>query len=91
MLECACIGVPGKNSGGPIKLSVVRKSPALPVEQLMAFCKTQITAYKKPEFSEFRDDLPKTNVGKILRRELCAEKKETSALTQFASVTARIS
>jgi long-chain acyl-CoA synthetase len=48
----------------------VRRDPALTKEQLMEFCKEQLTAYKKPKYIEFRDDLPKTNVGKILRREL---------------------
>ena len=75
VLECACIGVPDQHSGEAIKLFVVRRNPALTAEQLMDFCKTQFTAYKKPKFIEFRDELPKTNVGKILRRELRDEKK----------------
>ena len=75
VLECACIGVADQNSGEAIKLFVVKKDPALTSEQLMEFCKTQFTAYKKPKFIEFRDELPKTNVGKILRRELRDEKK----------------
>ena len=75
VLECACIGVPDNNSGEAVKLFVVRKDPALTSEQLMDFCKEQFTAYKKPKYIEFRDDLPKTNVGKILRRELRDEKK----------------
>jgi long-chain acyl-CoA synthetase len=75
VLECACIGVPDKNSGEAVKLFVVRKDPNLTVEVLMEFCKEQMTAYKKPKYIEFRDDLPKTNVGKILRRELRDEKK----------------
>ena len=73
--ECACIGVPDANSGEAVKLFVVRKDPALTVEQLMDYCKQQFTAYKKPKYIEFRNDLPKTNVGKILRRELRDEKK----------------
>jgi long-chain acyl-CoA synthetase len=75
VLECACIGVADANSGEAIKLFVVRRNPSLTSEQLMDFCKEQFTAYKKPKFIEFRDDLPKTNVGKILRRELRDEKK----------------
>ncbi len=70
VLECACIGVPDANSGEAVKLFVVRKDPALTKEELMDYCKEQLTAYKKPKYIEFRDDLPKTNVGKILRREL---------------------
>jgi long-chain acyl-CoA synthetase len=75
VLECACIGVPDENAGEAVKLFVVRKDPTLTVEQLMAFCKEQLTGYKRPKFIEFRDDLPKSNVGKILRRELRDEKK----------------
>jgi long-chain acyl-CoA synthetase len=54
---------------------VVKKDQNLTVEQLMDYCKEQLTAYKKPKYIEFRTDLPKTNVGKILRRELRDEKK----------------
>ncbi|HTD06761.1 long-chain fatty acid--CoA ligase [Undibacterium sp.] len=75
VLECACIGVPDANSGEAVKLFVVRKDPSLTVEELMAYCKEQFTAYKKPKYIEFRLELPKTNVGKILRRELRDEKK----------------
>ncbi len=75
VLECACIGVPDAHSGEAVKLFVVRRDPALTVEQLMDYCKEQFTAYKKPKYIEFRADLPKTNVGKILRRELRDEKK----------------
>ncbi len=70
VLECACVGVPDAVSGEAVKLFVVRKDPALTAEQLMDYCREQFTAYKKPKFIEFRTDLPKTNVGKILRREL---------------------
>jgi long-chain acyl-CoA synthetase len=70
VLECACIGVPDAQSGEAVKLFVVRRDPDLTREQLMDYCKEQLTAYKKPKYIEFRDDLPKTNVGKILRREL---------------------
>jgi long-chain acyl-CoA synthetase len=75
VLECACIGVPDEHSGEAVKLFVVRKDPTLTAEQLMDYCKQQFTAYKKPKFIEFRTELPKTNVGKILRRELRDEKK----------------
>ncbi|MFT5534479.1 MAG: long-chain acyl-CoA synthetase [Burkholderiaceae bacterium] len=75
VLECACVGVPDEHSGEAVKLYVVRKDPTLTVEQLMEYCKENFTAYKKPKYIEFRTDLPKTNVGKILRRELRDEKK----------------
>ncbi|GAB2846870.1 long-chain fatty acid--CoA ligase [Pseudoduganella ginsengisoli] len=74
VLEVACIGVPDKNSGEAVKLFVVRKDPNLTAEALQEFCKHELTAYKKPKYIEFRDELPKTNVGKILRRELRDEK-----------------
>lgn len=70
VLECACVGVPDQSAGEAIKLFVVRRDPSLTAEQLMGFCKTQLTGYKKPKHIVFRDELPKTNVGKILRREL---------------------
>lgn len=76
VLECACVGVPDDNSGEAVKLYVVKKDPNLTVAQLMDFCKEQFTGYKKPKYIEFRDDLPKSNVGKILRRELRDEKKK---------------
>ncbi|MFT5589483.1 MAG: long-chain acyl-CoA synthetase [Bradyrhizobium sp.] len=75
VLESACVGVPDEHSGEAVKLYVVRKDPTLTVEQLMEYCKENFTAYKKPKYIEFRTDLPKTNVGKILRRELRDEKK----------------
>jgi len=70
VLECAAVGVPDKNSGEAVKLFVVKKDPNLTEAQLMDFCKEQLTGYKKPKVIVFRADLPKTNVGKILRREL---------------------
>jgi long-chain acyl-CoA synthetase len=75
VLECACIGVPDAHSGEAVKLFVVRKDPTLSAEELMNYCKEQFTGYKKPKYIEFRDELPKTNVGKILRRQLRDEKK----------------
>jgi long-chain acyl-CoA synthetase len=70
VLECAAIGVPDKNSGEAVRLYVVRKDPALTVEALQAFTAERLTGYKRPKQIEFRDELPKTNVGKILRRVL---------------------
>ncbi|VWC81018.1 long-chain-fatty-acid--CoA ligase [Burkholderia contaminans] len=70
VFEVAAIGVPDEHSGEAVKLFVVRKDPALTFEDLMAFCKGQLTGYKRPKSIEFRDSLPKSNVGKILRREL---------------------
>jgi long-chain acyl-CoA synthetase len=70
VLECAVIGVPDEHSGEAVKVFVVRRDPDLTAQQLMAYCKEQFTGYKKPKHIEFRDELPKTNVGKILRRVL---------------------
>ncbi|MGF6275168.1 long-chain acyl-CoA synthetase [Massilia sp. UYP11] len=75
VLEVACVGVPDQNSGEAVKLYVVKKDADLTTEQLKEFCKDQLTGYKRPKFIEFRESLPKTNVGKILRRELRDEKK----------------
>jgi long-chain acyl-CoA synthetase len=75
VLEVACVGVPDQNSGEAVKLYVVRKDADLTTEQIKEFCKEQLTGYKRPKFIEFRETLPKTNVGKILRRELRDEKK----------------
>ena len=70
VLECAAVGVPDAKSGEAVKLFVVKSDPALAEEDLATYCAQQMTAYKRPKFIEFRDELPKTNVGKILRREL---------------------
>jgi long-chain acyl-CoA synthetase len=70
VVECAAVGVPDEKSGEAVKVFIVRKDPNLTVEQVMEFCKENFTGYKKPKYVEFRDELPKTNVGKILRREL---------------------
>ncbi len=75
VLECACVDVPDKNSGEAVKIFIVRKDPNLTEAQVQEYCKEQLTGYKKPKYIEFRTDLPKTNVGKILRRELRDEKK----------------
>ncbi|MBB3220232.1 long-chain fatty acid--CoA ligase [Pseudoduganella umbonata] len=82
VLEVACIGVPDAHSGEAVKLYVVRKDPTLTVDALMAYCKENLTGYKKPKYIEFRDELPKTNVGKILRRVL---RDEVTAGTQEAA------
>jgi long-chain acyl-CoA synthetase len=70
VLECAAIGVPSERSGEAVKLFVVKKDKHLTVHSLMRHCREQLTGYKIPKLVEFRDELPKTNVGKILRREL---------------------
>ena len=70
VLECAAIGVPDQYSGEAVKLIVVKKDPALTAEQVQEYCKEQLTGYKRPKYVEFRTELPKTPVGKILRREL---------------------
>lgn len=70
VLECAAIGVPDKASGEAVMLFMVKKDPKLTKEDLAAFCAKEFTGYKRPKFIEFRDELPKTNVGKILRRQL---------------------
>ena len=75
VLEVACVGVPDQHSGEAVKLYVVKKDASLTADQVTAFCKEQLTGYKRPKFVEFRETLPKTNVGKILRRELRDEKK----------------
>jgi long-chain acyl-CoA synthetase len=75
VLECAAVGVPDDKSGEAVKLFVVRKDSTLTEAQLKAYCHEQLTGYKCPKHIEFRNDLPKTNVGKILRRELRDEKK----------------
>jgi long-chain acyl-CoA synthetase len=74
VLECACVGVPDEHSGEAVKVFVVRRDPKLGTEALAAYCREQLTGYKRPKYIEFRDELPKTNVGKILRRALRDEK-----------------
>ena len=70
VLECAAVGIPDATSGEVVKMFVVRKDPTLTEADVTAYCREHLTAYKVPKRVEFRDDLPKTNVGKILRREL---------------------
>ncbi len=70
VLECACVGVPDAKTGEAVKLVIVKKNPGLTEAQVRAYCKENLTGYKQPKVVEFRAELPKTPVGKILRREL---------------------
>jgi len=79
VLECAAVGVPDAKSGEAVKLFVVRKDPALTENDVLKYCREQLTNYKCPRDVEFRTDLPKSNVGKILRRELRDELKKKAA------------
>jgi long-chain acyl-CoA synthetase len=75
VLECAVIGVADERTSEAVKAFIVKKDPNLTAEDIIKFCGTQLTNYKVPKQIEFRSSLPKTNVGKILRRELRDEKK----------------
>jgi long-chain acyl-CoA synthetase len=75
VLECAAIGVPDEHSGEVPKVFVVKKDPQLTEQDVLEHCKKELTGYKRPKYVEFRTELPKTNVGKILRRALRDEKK----------------
>lgn len=70
VVECAAIGIPDAKSGEAIKVFIVKDDPTLTEDQVAAYCHDNLTGYKRPKYIEFRDELPKTNVGKILRREL---------------------
>jgi long-chain acyl-CoA synthetase len=70
VLEVAAVGVPDEKSGEAVKVVIVRRDPSLTAEQVKAFCRENLTGYKQPRVVEFRKELPKSNVGKILRREL---------------------
>ncbi len=70
VLECAAVGIPDERSGEAVKLFVVKSDPALSEDDVQRYCRDNFTAYKRPKYVEFRDELPKSNVGKILRREL---------------------
>ncbi len=74
VLECAAIGVPDAKQGEAIKVYVVRSDPTLSEDDVAKYCAQNLTGYKHPKYIEFRDELPKSNVGKILRRELRAGK-----------------
>ncbi|MEO8673938.1 MAG: long-chain-fatty-acid--CoA ligase [Casimicrobiaceae bacterium] len=79
VLECAAVGLPDAKSGEAVKLFVVKKDESLTAESVMQHCREHLTGYKCPRDVEFRKDLPKTNVGKILRRELRDEMKRKAA------------
>jgi long-chain acyl-CoA synthetase len=79
VLECAVIGVPDAKTTEAVKAFIVKKDPNVTAEEIIKFCGTQLTNYKVPKQIEFRTTLPKTNVGKILRRELRDEKKQVAA------------
>lgn len=79
--EAAAIGVPNDVAGEMVKICVVKKDPSLTKDELLAHCKKHLTGYKIPKIVEFRDELPKTNVGKILRRELREESIKTAQPT----------
>ena len=70
VMECAVVGMPDEKSGEAVKLVIVKKDPSLTEAQVRAYCKANLTGYKQPKVVEFRTELPKTPVGKILRREL---------------------
>jgi acyl-CoA synthetase (AMP-forming)/AMP-acid ligase II len=70
VMECAAVGVTDNTQGEAVKVFVVRSDPLLTEDDVAAYCKHNLTGYKRPKYIEFRDDLPKSNVGKILRREL---------------------
>jgi len=73
VLECAAIGVPDEKSGEAVKVFIVPKSKKLTTEEVKEYCREHLTGYKRPRYIEFRSDLPKSNVGKILRKDLRAE------------------
>jgi long-chain acyl-CoA synthetase len=70
VVECAAVGIPDDKSGEAVKVFLVSKNENLSANELKEYCRERLTAYKVPKFFVFRDELPKTNVGKILRREL---------------------
>jgi acyl-CoA synthetase (AMP-forming)/AMP-acid ligase II len=72
VIECAAVGVPDEKQGESIKVFVVRSDVTLTEEDIAKYCRENLTGYKHPKYIEFRDELPKTNVGKVLRRELRA-------------------
>ncbi|CQI90043.1 long-chain-fatty-acid--CoA ligase [Yersinia rohdei] len=85
VLESAAVGVPNEVSGETVKLFVVKKDASLTPEELLTHCRRYLTGYKVPKIVEFRDELPKSNVGKILRRELRDEQAKARASEQSAA------
>ena len=79
VLECAAVAKPDEHSGEVVKVFVVRKDAALSAEDIIEHCRGELTGYKIPRDVEFRDELPKTNVGKILRRQLRDEEKKRAS------------
>jgi long-chain acyl-CoA synthetase len=79
VLECAVIGVPDDHSGEVPKLFVVKRDSSLTEDEVRRHCEANLTGYKRPKYIEFRGELPKTNVGKILRRALREEAKRAAA------------
>jgi long-chain acyl-CoA synthetase len=79
VLECAAIGVPDKKSGEAVRLYIVKRDPALTADEILKHCRLHLTGYKCPRDVEFRSELPKSNVGKILRRELRDEARKAAA------------
>jgi long-chain acyl-CoA synthetase len=73
VLECAAIGIPDEKSGEVVKIFVVKKDESLTEDEVMKFCRENLTSYKVPKSIEFRKELPKSNVGKILRKDLRAQ------------------
>src|SRR5690606_41411570 len=82
-------GIPDEKSGEAVKLFVVKKDPALSEEQIIEHCRKYLTGYKIPHEVEFRDELPKTNVGKVLRRALRSE-EHTSELQSRENLVCRL-
>jgi len=79
VLECAAVGVPDRKSGEAVKVFIVRSDAKVTAEDILAHCRKHLTGYKVPRDVEFRTQLPKSNVGKILRRELRDEAKKQAA------------
>ena len=73
VLECAAVGMPDAKAGEAVKVVVVKKDPGVTEADIRAYCEANLTGYKRPKYIEFRDTLPKTNIGKILRRALAEE------------------
>lgn len=88
VLEVAAVGVPDENSGEAVKIYVVKRDMSLTREELITYCRSQLTGYKVPKWVEFRDELPKSTVGKILRRELRDQEKMRSEHTDKPVVEA---